>query len=50
MLDHSSQMQWKALWRKEAKALEIQGLKQGFEVSQDKIFGKWEHADSLAQA
>lgn len=50
VLDQFSQIKWKALWRQEAKALELQGLKDGFEASQSKIIGEGEFADPQIQA
>ena len=40
----------RALWREEAKALELQGLKKGYEAPQDKILGEGIYADPETQA
>ena len=45
VLENSSQLEWRALWREEAKALELQGLKKGYKASQDKILGEGIYSD-----
>lgn len=50
VLDHSSQIQWKALWRQESKALELQGLRDGFDASESKIMGEKQFSDPQVQA
>ena len=50
MLENSSQLEWTALWRQEAKALEPQGLKICYKAPQDKILGEGLYADPETQA
>ena len=44
--DHGPQLQWKKIWREEAKALQHQGRIRGFEASQNQIFGENSYAGS----
>ncbi|MGU7598323.1 hypothetical protein, partial [Enterococcus faecalis] len=48
-LENSCQIQWKALVREEAKLLERQGIKEGFEAPLDKILGEGIYANPQAQ-
>lgn len=50
VLENSCQIQWRALWRQEAKAIEIQELQNGHEVPQDKILGEGPYADTQVQS
>ena len=50
VLENTSQLEWRALCREEAKALELQGLKKGYKAPQDKILGLDLYADPETQA
>ncbi|MGE9804163.1 hypothetical protein ACQP3L_26470, partial [Escherichia coli] len=50
VLENSCQIQWKALVREEAKLLERQDIKEGFEAPLDKLLGQGIYADPQVQA
>ncbi|MGE9501587.1 gag protein, partial [Escherichia coli] len=50
VLENSCQIQWKALVREEAKLLERQDIKEGFEAPLDKLLGHGIYADPQVQA
>ncbi|ERE68429.1 putative Gag polyprotein [Cricetulus griseus] len=50
VFENSSQIQWRAQWREEKKASELQGIKKGYEATQDKILGESIYADPQVQA